>query len=217
MNRVAFVMYADRHYIKIQEPLIRSIRKLYPTATVFAFRSFADIHPHCPPHSKDPYAFKLYAIEHARFRGYDIVIWLDSPNRLVKPIDDWLPKISEVGVYLQRDGWLCGQWANDNCLKYFGVTRDEAMQIPNIYASIMAFDFRTQVASKFLERWKAACDAGAFRGNAKNDTGTESNDTRCLGHRHDQTCAELVAYQMGIEIQPSVLGENLYFLSWVEV
>jgi hypothetical protein len=91
------------------------------------------------------------------------------------------------------------------------------MQIPNIYASIMAFDFRTQVASKFLERWKAACDAGAFRGNAKNDTGTESNDTRCLGHRHDQTCAELVAYQMGIEIQPSVLGENLYFLSWVEV
>jgi hypothetical protein len=217
MERVAFVMYADRHYVKIQEPLIRSIRKFYPKATVFAFRSFTEIHPDCPSHSDNPYAFKMYAIEHARFRGYDIVIWLDSPNRLVKPIEEWLSQISSVGVYLQRDGWWCGQWVNDNCLKYFGITRDEAMTIPNIYASIMAFDFRNPIASEFLSRWKKACFDGAFRGKAKNDTKSESQDPRCLGHRHDQSCAELIAYQMGIEPQPMVLGENLHFLSWVDV
>jgi len=217
MERVAFVMFADTVYVKIQEPLIKSIRLIYPKAAIFAFRSFSEIHPDCPPHSKDPYAFKLYAIEHARFRGYDIAIWLDSPNRLVKPIDDLLPQISKVGVYLQRDGWLCGQWANDNCLRYFGLTRDEAMQIPNIYASIMAFDFRHPITSIFLERWKAACLAGIFRGNAKNDKGTESKDTRCLGHRHDQTCAELIAYQLGIETQDMILGKNGYFLSWIDI
>ncbi len=217
MERVAFVMYADKHYVKIQEMLIKSIRLIYPKATIFAFRSFAEIHPYCPSHSKDPYAFKLYAIEHARFRGYDTVIWLDSPNRMVSPIDEWLPKISSVGVYLQRDGFVCGEWVNDNCLNYFGVSRDEAMDIPNIYASIMAFDFRNPIAVTFFEKWKAACAAGAFRGNAKNDTKSESQDPRCRGHRHDQSCAEIIAYQMGIETQPMVLGQNKYFLSWIDV
>jgi hypothetical protein len=217
MERVAFVMYADRHYVKIQEMLIKSIKLIYPNATIFAFRSFSQIHPHCPSHSDNPFAFKVYAIEHARFRGYDIVIWLDSPNRLVKPIEEWLPAISNVGVYLQRDGWWCGQWANDKALKYFGISRDEAMKIPNSYATVMAFDFRNPITNSFLEKWKKACLDGIFRGNTKNDNKTESNDTRCLGHRHDQTCAELVAHQMGIELQPFVLGENKYFLSWVDV
>lgn len=217
MERVAFVMYADRHYVKIQETLIKSIRFIYPDATIFAFRSFAEIHPNCPSHSENPFAFKVFAIEHAMFRGYNIAIWLDSPNRLVRAIDDWLPKISNVGVYLQRDGWWCGQWANDKSLEYFGITRDEAMQIPNVYACIMAFDFRNPVTSVFLEKWKKACLDGIFRGAVKNDKNTESNDSRCLGHRHDQTCAELIAYKLGIENQTSVLGENKYFLSWIEV
>lgn len=217
MERVAFVMYGDKHYVKIQEMLIKSIRNIYPTAAIFAFRSFSDIHPNCPSHSEAPYAFKLYAIEHARFRGYDIVIWLDSPNRLIRPIEDWIVEISNVGVYLQRDGWMCGQWANDNCLKYFGVSRDEAMNIPNIYASIIAFDFRSAIANEFMNRWRNACQEGVFRGNVKNDKKTESQDPRCLGHRHDQSCAELIAYQMGIELQPMVLGENKHFMSWIDV
>lgn len=203
--------YADGYYIPIQQGLIRSIRKLYPTVAIFAFNSVSEIDRDCPPHSVSPYAFKVYAIEYARNKGYDIVIWLDSPKRLIRPIDDWLKEISNVGVYLQGDGWKTGQWANDKCLQYFGITRDEAMNIQNIYACIMAFDFRHPNTFIFFRKWKSACMDGVFRGKHKNDLKTESIDERCMGHRHDQSCAEIIACQTGIPLSKLVLGENGYF------
>lgn len=217
MERVAFVTYADGRYIPVQQTLIKSIRKLYPHITIFAFNSISEIGNHCPSHSESPYAFKVYAIDYARNKGFDIVIWLDSPCRLVRPIDTWIEEIEKVGVYLQGDGWKCGQWANDKCLQYFGITRDEAMNIQNIYACIMAFDFRNPKAFTFFRKWKAASMDDVFRGNHTNDKKTESNDERCLGHRHDQTCAEIIAFQHGIPLSTLVLGENGYFLSWIEI
>jgi hypothetical protein len=217
MEKVAFVTYADGGYVKPQQVLIRSIRRFYPDVAIFAFNSPAEIHPECPPHAISPYGFKVYAVEYARAKGYDVIIWLDSPNRLVRRIEPWLEEIATVGVYLQKDGWMCGQWANDKCLQYFGVTRDEAMQIPNIYACIYGFDFRHPVTETFFRKWKAACQAGMFYGKGKNTQKTESQDERCLGHRYDQTCAELIAHQMGLPLSPFVLGETRYFLSWIEV
>ena len=213
--KVAFVTYADGHYIPVQATLVKSIHKHHPDATIFSFHELKTIGS--PSHQERPYAFKVYAVEYARKLGYDVVIWLDSPFRLIKPIDEWIKEIEKVGVYLQRDGWWCGQWANDNSLKYFGVTRDEAMTIPNIYACILAFDFRHPITPVFFERWKTACDDGAFCGKGKNTEKTESQDERCLGHRHDQTCAELIAHQLNLPLSELVLGEDRLFLSWIEV
>jgi hypothetical protein len=215
MEKVAFVTYADGSYINIQKPLLKSIAKIHPNVKVFAFHSPQEIHPDCPPHAVAPYGFKVYAVEYARKRGYEVIIWLDSPNRLVRPIHDWLPRIEKVGVYLQADGWKCGQWANDKCLDYFGVTRDQSMTIQNCYACILAFDFRHPITSVFFNYWKAACQAGMFYGKGKNTLKTESEDARCLGHRYDQTCAELIAYKLGIPLSPMVLDD--FFKSWIEV
>jgi hypothetical protein len=120
-----------------------------------------------------------------------------------------------VGVYLQADGWKCGQWANDKCLQYFGVTREESMTIQNCYACILAFDFRHPITPVFFNYWKAACQAGMFYGKGKNTLKTESEDARCLGHRYDQTCAELIAHKLGIPLSPMVLDD--YFKSWIEI
>lgn len=217
MNHVAFVNYADGYYIPVQRTLVRSIRKIYPQVAIFAFNSTHEIGPHCPPHSVSPYAFKVYAIEYVRNKGYDIVIWLDSPARLIRPIDDWLREITNVGVYLQADGWKIGQWANDRCLQYFGLTRDEAMQMQNVYACIMAFDFRHPKTFTFFRKWKSACVEGIFKGNHKNDGRTESNDERCMGHRHDQSCAEIIAHQNDIPLSKLVLGETGYVMYWINV
>jgi hypothetical protein len=213
--KVAFVSYADGHYIPVQATLIKSIHKHHPDAAVFSFHDLKTIGS--PSHQERPYAFKVYAVEYARKLGYDVVIWLDSPFRLIKPIDEWVKEIEKVGVYLQRDGWWCGQWANDNSLDYFGVTRDEAMTIPNVYACIMAFDFRHPITPVFFALWKTACENGAFCGKGNNTEKTESQDERCLGHRHDQTCAELIAHQIKLPLSELVLGEDRLFLSWIEV
>lgn len=213
MVRIAFVTFSTDSYIQIEEGFQRSIVKIQPNIPLFSLHDFNIINS--PSHKQDPYAFKIYAIEYVHNQGYDIVIWCDSPSRLIKPIDKWILDIERVGVYLQKDGWACGQWANDNALNHFCITRDEAMNISSVYACIMAFDFRHPITSQFLTMWKDCLRAGLFRGKWKNDDKTESQDERCLGHRHDQTCAELCAYKLGIELQPLVLDN--YFKTWIEV
>lgn len=214
MEKVAFVSYADGGYVKIQKHLLMSIHKYHPSAVIFAIHSTKDI-PNCPTHKESPYAFKVYAIEYVRSLGYDIVIWLDSPYRMTKPIDDWIAMISKIGIYIQRDGWACGQWANDRCLNYFGVSRDEAMKISSVSAGLQGYDFRHPNAVAFFDLWKKACQAGMFVGQWKNDKKTESQDERCLGHRHDQSCAELCLYKLGIEPQDWVVGDNKFFKDWI--
>jgi hypothetical protein len=212
--RIAFVSFASGRYTQYEPALRESIARQCPEADVFVFNRPEEIG--APPHSVSPYSFKPYAVDHVRKMGYRYVFWCDSVVRLRKPIDDFLPAVSHVGVYLAADGWRVGQWANDRSLAYFGLTRDQAMEIEAIYACIMAFDFNTPIAAEFLARWKKASDDGIFIGHWKNDAKTESQDDRCRGHRHDQTCAELISYQLGIPRSTALLGDksNRYFTTY---
>jgi hypothetical protein len=88
------------------------------------------------------------------------------------------------------------------------VSRDQAMEITSIWACFMAFDFAVPAAREFFRRWKQAADSGLFRGLHSNDEKTESQDPRCRGHRHDQTCAELSAYMVGISPADPVLSPD---------
>lgn len=203
-KRIAFVSFASGRYLQYEQALHTSVAQKCPEADVFIFHSVEEIG--APPHLRSPYSFKPYAVDHVRRLGYRYVIWCDSVVRLRKDIEDLLPAISRVGVYLQADGWPVGVWANDRALAYFGLTRDQAMDIEAIYACIMAFDMQNPIAVEFLARWKKASDDGIFIGHWKNDEKTESQDERCRGHRHDQTCAELISYRMGIPRNTALLG-----------
>lgn len=197
------VSFASGRYQPFANQLQKYMRKHSPGIDVLVFFSESEIGS--PSHQSNPYAFKLYAIEAARRQGYPIVLWCDSILKLTRPLETLLPEVEAVGVYLAQDGWKTGMFANDRALEYFGVTRDQAMEISAIWACFMGFDFRQPVTHEFFARWKKACDDGIFRGNWHNTTQSESQDPRCKGHRHDQTCAELVSYQMGIPRSPAVL------------
>ena len=212
MVKIAFVNFASNSYIPLQKSLKLSIQKSCPSADIFLFNTFEEIRS--PSHTESPYAFKIYSIEYVRDLGYDIIIWLDSCQRLVKDPVHFIKDIQTVGVYLQRDGWLCGQWANDKSLNYFNITRDEAMNIPNIYACIIGFDFRHPIANTFISEWKKCQQFGLFFGKWNNKEKTESQDERCLGHRHDQTCAELIANKLSIPLMPRVVDD--IFKGWMD-
>jgi len=205
-NRIAVVTFATGRYIGHDEKLRVSVNRFCPQADVFTFRRFDEIQS--PQHSHNPYAFKVYAIHTVRSKGYDIIIWMDSINRVSKPLDSFLKDIETVGVYLPDDGWKLGEWANDNSLNYFGVSRDDAMKVACCYACILGFDFRHPITSQFFTMWKKACDDGVFQGMWDNTTRSESQDPRCRGHRHDQTCADLIAYKLGIVKSKPLLGER---------
>ncbi len=211
---MAFVTFANGRYRGHDDQLQKSVNRVYPAVPVFCFREFEAIGS--PPHSDNPYAFKVFCVEAVRQMGYSVVVWLDSVNRLERSLSPILPTVSQVGVYLQGDEHSSGLYANDRALTYFGMTRDDAMSVEAIYACIMLFDFRNPVASEFLSRWKRACLDGAFIGHWSNDNQTESQDPRCKGHRHDQTCAELISHQLGIPRSRALIGSksDRYFTSF---
>jgi hypothetical protein len=214
---MAIVSFATGSYIEQQELLIDSVYRHSPTVPIFPFRTFEAIRS--PEHKESPYAFKVHAIETVRDLGYPVVVWCDSVLRLTKPIQGLLPDIHSVGVYLQEDGWNVAQWANDRALNYFGVSRDTAETIPAVYACFMAYDFTVDVTQEFFRRWKRAAIDGIFKGGWKNIDGSESRDSRCRGHRHDQTCAELISYQLNIprSLMRVLPGKDLsqrFFTTW---
>jgi len=211
--KVAFINFANGSYTKLQEMFKKSIKINCPNADVLLFNTFEEIGS--PYHKESPYEFKIHSIERARDLGYDIVIWCDSPTRLVKSPTDFIKTIEEHGLYLQKDGWVNGQWANDKTLEWFGVSRDDAMNIPAIYACIIGFDFRHSITQEFIDMWKLSSKNGLFVGNWKNDTNSESKDSRCLGHRHDQSCAELIAHKLKIKLLPLVTDD--IFKSWIDI
>jgi len=202
MTKVAFVSFATGVYIEKQKKLVFSVNRFgYDIFTYTTFESIGS-----PTHQESPYEFKLHAIRAVYMKGYDIVIWCDSIIQLLRPITNWIPEIEKKGVYLQRDGHRLGNWANDRALEAFGIKRDDVMDLnTTIYACVMAFDFRNPITKEFMYRWKNCADKGLFRGRWTNRDRTESQDPRCEGHRHDQTCAELVARELKIEPGPRVM------------
>jgi hypothetical protein len=211
-NKSAFVTFNN-----INKDTLGSIKEINSNTDLFLYSDYADIQS--PPHETYPYGFKPYAVEHMKNIGYRFVIWVDSCIQGRRSIDTLIPEIEKRGVYIQTDpDWKCGQWANDKALSYFNKTRDEAMNIPAAYASIVAFDFSNPVAHELLRLWKQACDDGIFNGEWNNDAKTESTDDRCKGHRHDQTCLELISDKLGIErgymLVKKTDPSNYYFATW---
>jgi glycosyl transferase family 25 len=209
---VTFVTFSN-----IGDSSFNSIKHHNPTIVQNMFRSYSEIQ--CPPHETHPYSFKPYAVEHMKNIGYRFVIWVDSCIQGRRSVDTLIPEIEKRGVYIQTDpDWKCGQWANDNALAYFNKTRDDAMNIPAAYASIIAFDFSNPVAHELLHLWKQSCDDGIFNGQWNNNNNTESLDERCKGHRHDQTCLELISDKLGIERGHMLVKKtdpsNYYFATW---
>ena len=194
-DKLAFVSFVNNGH---HADALNIIKHHQPNADVFIFNTYAEIG--CPPHETHPYGFKPYAVDFIRKKGYRFVFWIDSCVNLLKPIDALLPDVTTKGVFIQEDMWKCGEWANDKSLEYFGITRDEAMNIPSAYASFIGFDFRNDVSNILLQKWKQSCDDGIFSGSWVNDDSSESEDVRCKGHRHDQTSLEIISYQLNIPI-----------------
>jgi hypothetical protein len=140
-----------------------------------------------PPHGENPYAFKVYSFEKVRGK-YEQVLWLDSSIWLVKPIFPIFKIIGEKGYFMEEAGHWLGRWINEKTLKYYGITREEAMKIPMFSAGVLGLDFTNKKAKEFYRLWKSDCEAGLFVGDHRN-------------HRHDMTCASFRAYQLGMKFE----------------
>jgi len=152
-----------------------------------------------PPHSENPYAFKIYAIEELKRKGYDIILWLDASIYAVKPIQPVIDFLIQKGIFLETAGHWTGSWCNQHTLDYFGITREEAMKMPMFSAGFIGFDFKNPISIKFFEEWKKSMEAGCFKGDWSN-------------HRHDMTCGSIIANKQGLL---KLYSQGGYFFSYV--
>jgi hypothetical protein len=162
-----------------------------------------------PKHLENPYAFKTYAFNYAINLGYKKILWLDSSVYAIKQISKAWEIIEQKGFIMQYAGHNCGTWSNDNCLEYFGIDRNQAMEMP-MYgnAGLLGLDMEKDICNIFLDKWHKSALDGIFKGSWNNNNNTESNDTRCKGHRHDMSAGSIIANQLGM---------NNEFLSTLEI
>lgn len=152
-----------------------------------------------PLHTENPYAFKLYCIEKAVEAGYTQILWLDSSCFAIKNVQPIFDEIEKDGFIFQDSGHWLGTWTNDQTLDYFGMTRDEAMEVRMIgNAGFLGLDFEQELPQEFFGKWWKAMSSGYFKGAWHNNDKTESQDERCRGHRHDMSASSAIVRNMGL-------------------
>ncbi len=168
-----------------------------------------------PAHRQVPFAFKPYCFAEARRRGFDSVLWLDSSCVALRSLDPVFRQIEREGHVIFRNGrHSVGAWSSDRALDELGLSRAQAMKIPEVNAAAIGLSLRHAAALEFLEGWIDAARGGvAFRGVDEelltradydavkwNRDGRVSGDPRVRGHRHDQTVAGVLAYRLGLRL-----------------
>lgn len=154
--------------------------------------------PGCPTHKEIPYGFKPWMFNMAREKGYKQVMWLDSACVVVKSLKGifhLLKKQGNVFTYSTDRVW---EWCSDACAKKMGVSRAKLSgYCPSLWACAMFLDFRHDKANEFLDKWLAySRDGVTFHGAFTNENHQVSEDDYVRGHRHDQTVASILAFQL---------------------
>ena len=172
-----------------------------------------------PSHSCIPYAFKAYAMMEAAAKGYKRILWADAcilPIRSLEPIWEHTAK---YGAWIARNGWMNSEWCSDDWYKdaFPGVPLEEARDtntfIPHVIATTFAVDLDRPMGRKLLEEYyRYASTTKAFCGPWQNTNAVQLAGVNAdrpaapcgppstYGHRHDQSCLSLIAWQLSIPL-----------------
>lgn len=148
-----------------------------------------------PTHEQSPYQFKIHAIEKG-FEFDDIVLWCDASMFLVGDLSKIETIIKEKGYFMEEAGHYVKDWTNAHARKYFNLKPEES-GMTMFSAGLLGLDKRSPIAMEFFQQWKASALAGCFKGSW--------ND-----HRHDMTCASIIAQRLGMEYQRG--GSHMAYL-----
>lgn len=192
------VNFSDIKFQKGQDRLRESLIQQNYLGDFISFSEFSQVGSKV--HLEVPYQFKVFAIEKVRQMGYDIVLYCDASIWAIKDVMPVITYIIEKGYLMEYCGFSAGQFSTDLCLKEFNLSRDEAMNIPLHSAGFTGLNFQNNLAQNFFDKWlDLAKKEITFKGDWNNNNKQCSQDERCLGHRHDQTTASIIAYELNME------------------
>jgi len=192
------VNFSDNHFKKGQDRLVKSLVDNKYQGDILLYNNFDEVGS--KTHKEVPYQFKVYAIKKAIDLGYDIILYCDASIYAVKDVMPVIYHIIEKGNLMEYCGFNAGQWSTDICLEDFGISRDEASLIQLHSAGFTGLNMRNEKTIKFFSEWyQKAKEEKTFIGDWNNSQKQCSSDERCLGHRHDQTTASIIAHKYELE------------------
>ncbi len=190
INRCVVNVSTDR-YRRGQNRLHDSLQG-HTDATILMFDSEESVG--AEPHSVNNYSFKPMAMIKAYEKGFRQVLWLDASMLVIKDLEPIFALIEKDGYFFQDSGWPNSRWTHDAAREYFGT--DEG---PMLSSGVLGLDLDSEIGYKFFDLWTQAMRDGMFNG-AWDVT------------RHDQTCASLIAYKLGMKLQTA----NTFFVYGTE-
>jgi hypothetical protein len=158
-----------------------------------------------PPHSEFQHRYKCFAFQAAVAAGYRRILWCDSVVQAVQHPQPVFDLIARDGFFMRNTGNPCGAWTSDRCLEIMGLSRDEAMGIPEGSGACFGVDVGNPVGKRWLDEWCHYAALGAFNGPWDNQGNKCSTDPRCRGHRHDQSVGSILANRLGLKLDESHL------------
>ncbi len=171
-----------------------------------------DLPPGSPTHHDVPYAFKSYAFEFARARGYGPTLWCDASTWFLRHPQTILDRIHQDGYYLWYNPLeTMGEYCADAVLDRFKLDREVAMQVPSTATTVFGLDLQSSTGCEILRRYSIAARDGSFCVAWDNDLSGPpwrpglrrafvSTDCRVRGGRHGQTVLGILAHDMGLSL-----------------
>jgi hypothetical protein len=186
INRCIVNVSTDK-YRKGQKRLATSLRN-NTTAAVLLFESEEEVGAEL--HTDNNYAFKPRAVIKAYEAGYRQILWLDASMRAIKNIDVIFDIIERDGYFFQDSGWPNSRWTTPEAKEYFGTDEGDMLS-----SGVLGLDLDSEIGYKFFDQWTQAMRDGMFNGSWDD-------------YRHDQSAASLIAFNMGLKLQPG----NTFFV-----
>ena len=224
MNRIVVNVATGAHYIKGQERLTEALALLGEEYQVWRDK----LPPGSPAHAETPYAFKAWALEAARLSGHTLMLWADASIVPIAPLDPIWKHAEQHGVWLADNGWNNAQWTCDAAyLDLFAqdfkntdlreawtsldYLRAVNRKIKHVVATAFAVDISHRTGAQFFMQYLNLAKTDAFKGPWWNSNGERPvyaskagaapcGPPECLGHRHDQTAASVIAWRLGIPL-----------------
>jgi hypothetical protein len=168
--------------------------------------------PGSPDHGDVPYAFKAFAIDAVRQRGFRYVLWADASVKPIRPLGPLWNLIERQGYWISDNGWNNGEWTWPTAYRDLEITPEENWGIKHVVATAFGLDLQHPKGLAFFEEYLRLAKTRAFCGPWFNRlhpdyahhgpsrlTG-ECADLKIRGHRHDQTAASIVAHRLGLTL-----------------
>ena len=125
-NTAIVTFYDDKErYILAGNRQRESLESIgFPMENYFAFRNYGEFNS--PSHNDIPYAFKPYAIQEMRKKGFETIIWMDSAVYAIKQLYEMLYYINLNGfIFFDNLGYTISDYTSDICMNNFDLSREE--------------------------------------------------------------------------------------------